>query len=271
MSVAKRLKATWSGVGSHVVVLSHGFGLDQSSWDDLRPALDTHFRVLSYNLAGCGDDGASSYDRDVHSSLFGYADDLLSLLDEVQAHSVSYVGHSVSGMIGMIAAVARPECFEQLILLQASPRYLNDPENGYVGGFEQGDLDALYEAMATNYQTWAAGFVPMVMGVGPQHALSRFSETLFKIRPDIARHILKMIFQADHRATLSRVAVPTHFIHSRKDVAVPVDVAQWLHAHVPGSTSEILELEGHMPHLTQPDVVREALMRRLLPLMGVAT
>ena len=140
MSIANRLKATWSGDGSHVVVLSHGFGLDQTSWADLRPALDVQFRVLSYNLAGCGDEGASSYHHDVHNSLFGYADDLLALLDEAQAQKVSYVGHSVSGMIGMIAAVARPDCFERLILLQPSPRYLNDPDTGYVGGFEQGDL-----------------------------------------------------------------------------------------------------------------------------------
>lgn len=263
MSIANRLKATWSGDGSHVVVLSHGFGLDQTSWADLRPALDVQFRVLSYNLAGCGDEGASSYHHDVHNSLFGYADDLLALLDEAQAQKVSYVGHSVSGMIGMIAAVARPDCFERLILLQPSPRYLNDPDTGYVGGFEQGDLDALYEAMATNYQTWAAGFIPMVMGVQDQHVLSRFSQTLFKIRPDIASHILKMIFQADHRGIVPRVPVPTHFIHSRKDVAVPVEVARWLPAHLPGSTSETLDLEGHMPHLTQPLIVLEALMRQL--------
>lgn len=263
MSIANRLKATWSGDGSHVVVLSHGFGLDQTSWADLRPALDVQFRVLSYNLAGCGDEGASSYHHDVHNSLFGYADDLLALLDEAQAQKVSYVGHSVSGMIGMIAAVARPDCFERLILLQPSPRYLNDPDTGYVGGFEQGDLDALYEAMATNYQTWAAGFIPMVMGVQDQHVLSRFSQTLFKIRPDIASHILKMIFQADHRGIVPRVPVPTHFIHSRKDVAVPVEVARWLPAHLPGSTSETLDLEGHMPHLTQPLIVLDALMRQL--------
>ena len=57
--------------------------------------------------------------------------------------------------------------------------------------------------------------------------------------------------------------MPTHFIHSRKDVAVPLEVARWLHAHLPGSTSETLELEGHMPHLTQPVVVLDALMRQL--------
>ena len=104
-----------------MVLLSHGFGSDQTAWDPIRPALDAHYRVLSYNLAGCGDDGARSYDPEVHGSLFGYADDLLALLAEQACQRVSYVGHSVSGMIGMIAATARPELFERLVLLQPSP------------------------------------------------------------------------------------------------------------------------------------------------------
>ncbi len=245
-------------------MLGHGFGSDQTSWAPVRPALDKHFRVLSYNLAGCGDDGARSYDPLVHSSLFGYADDLLALLREQQLRRVSYVGHSVSGMIGMIAATARPELFDQLVLLQPSPCYLNDPAASYFGGFEQADLDGLYDAMATNYQSWAAGFVPLVVGVDEPHALAHFSATLFKIRPDIAPHILRMIFQSDHRSVVSRVSTPTRFIHSRRDMAVPVEVAHWLNAQVPGSVSEILELDGHVPHLTQPEVVSQAVLRHLL-------
>lgn len=263
MNTSNRLQATWSGAGDRVVLLSHGFGSDQSAWNHIRPTLDAHHRVLSYNLAGCGDEGWRSYQPDIHGSLFGYADDLLALLTELQLEQVSYVGHSVSGMIGLIAASARPALFERLVLLQPSPRYLNDEATRYVGGFEQNDLDGLYDAMATNYQTWAAGFVPMVMGMDGQHVLSRFSETLFKIRPDIARNVLRMIFQSDHRSLVPRVTTPTHLIHSRKDVAVPVEVAQWLHSHLPGSVLEILELEGHLPHLTQPAVVADAVLRHL--------
>lgn len=265
MTATERLHATWSGIGDRVVLLSHGFGSDQGAWNHIRPALDAHFRVLSYDLAGCGDDGASSYHPDVHSTLFGYADDLLALIAEQQLQAVRYVGHSVSGMVGMIASTVRPDAFERLVLLQASPRYLNDPTTGYVGGFEQADLDDLYSAMATNYQSWAAGFVPMVMGVDDTHVLARFSETLFKIRPDIARHILRTIFQSDHRMIVPRVPVPTHFLHSREDVAVPDAVARWLHAQLPGSMSEMLEIEGHMPHLTQPDQVGAAVLRHLSP------
>ncbi len=263
-TASNRLKATWSGSGDEVVVLSHGFGSDQTSWEYIRPVLDANFRVLSYNLAGCGDHGEASYDLHLHSSLFGYADDLLALIAEQQVSRVHYVGHSVSGMIGMIAAVARPELFDRLVLLQPSPCYLNDPATSYVGGFEQNDLNALYDAMATNYQSWAAGFVPMVMGLAAQDSLAHFSATLFKIRPDIAQHILRMIFQSDHRSLVPRVTTHTRLIHSRKDVAVPVDVAHWLHAHMPGSVSEVLELEGHLPHITQPEIVAPAVLRHLL-------
>ncbi|MYM92511.1 alpha/beta fold hydrolase [Duganella vulcania] len=264
MSIAKRLQASWSGVGDRVLVLSHGFGSDQTSWDYIRPTLDPHFRVLSYSLAGCGDAGVSSYDAELHGTLFGYADDLLALIDELRLREVSYVGHSVSGMIGMIAAAARPELFARLVLLQPSPRYLNDAATGYAGGFEQLDLDALYAAMKTNYQSWAAGFVPMVMGVDDRHVLARFSTTLFKMRPDIALDILRMIFQSDHRDLVPRVTTPVHLIHSRKDVAVPLAVADWLRVQLPHSVSEILELEGHLPHLTQPAIVATSVQRHLL-------
>lgn len=262
-TASKRLNPTWSGSGEQVVVLSHGFGSDQTSWDYIRPVLDANFRVLSYNLAGCGDGGEHSYDLHLHSSLFGYADDLLALIAEQQVQRVLYVGHSVSGMIGMIAA-ARPGLFDRLVLLQPSPCYLNDQATSYVGGFDQSDLNALYDAMATNYQSWAAGFVPMVMGLAAQDSLAHFSATLFKIRPDIAHHILRMIFQSDHRSVVPRVNTDTRLIHSRKDMAVPVDVAEWLHAHISGSVSEVLELEGHLPHITQPEIVAPVVLRHLL-------
>lgn len=263
-TASRRLHATWSGSGDQVVVLSHGFGSDQTSWDYIRPALDANFRVLSYNLAGCGDHGARSYDLHLHSSLFGYADDLLALIAEQKVQQVRYVGHSVSGMIGMIAAATRPELFERLVLLQPSPCYLNDQATSYVGGFEQSDLNALYDAMATNYQSWAAGFVPMAMGFVTQEASAHFSATLFKIRPDIAHHILRMIFQSDHRSVVPRVTTHTRLIHSRKDVAVPVDVANWLDAQMPCSVSEVLALEGHLPHITQPEIVAPVVLRHLL-------
>jgi sigma-B regulation protein RsbQ len=65
------------------------------------------------------------------------------------------VGHSVSGMVSLLAALVDPKLFSRLIFIGASPRYLNDKD--YVGGFEPSDLDALYAAMSSNYYAWASG------------------------------------------------------------------------------------------------------------------
>ena len=46
---------------------------------------------------------------------------------------VIFVGHSVSAMIGVLAAIREPERFAKLVLIGPSPRYIDDGD--YVGGF----------------------------------------------------------------------------------------------------------------------------------------
>lgn len=250
-----------TGNGTRTVVLSHGFGTDQSAWDALRPALDAHFRVVSYNLAGAGPNGEASYDHRRHSSLYGFADDLVAILDELGIDSCIYIGHSVSGMIGAAAAAVRPEPFRRLILIGASPRYLDEP--GYEGGFTREGLEALHAGMAANFQAWGAGFAPAVVGVPGHKAVDEFCRTLFQMRPDIALAISRTIFQSDMREIATRLERPTHIVQASRDVAVPMFVAQWLHRHIDGSTLDAIEAEGHLPHMTAPDEVLRVIERRL--------
>ena len=112
-----------TGAGERTIVLSHGFGSDQSAWDAIRPTLNRDFRVISYDLAGAGPDGEGSYVAKRHASLYGYADDLIGILEELHVEDCIYIGHSVSGMIGAAAAAARPDVFGHLIMIGASPRY----------------------------------------------------------------------------------------------------------------------------------------------------
>lgn len=142
-------------------------------------------------------------------------------------------------------------------------RYLNDVD--YFGGFEQEDLDQLFDAMAANYKAWCSGWAPMAIGGDMESvAVQEFSRTLFNMRPDIALSVLQTIFQSDMRQVLSLVTVPCHIIQSKKDLAVPVVVAEYLHQHVGGeSIVEVMSTEGHLPQLSSPDIVVPVLLRHI--------
>ncbi|CAI5524347.1 unnamed protein product [Closterium sp. Naga37s-1] len=293
---------------AELVVLGHGFGTDQSVWQHIVPhLLDDDYRLLLLDLMGAGSTNPDNFSFARYSSLHGYADDLLAILEEVGAQQCTYVGHSVSGMIGCIAAIARPEAFKKIVLIGASPRcggrgrgegglggksggalgegwkgdgvvekvakkgskagerewYLNDVD--YFGGFEQEDLNQLFAAMHSNFRAWVSGFAPLAVGADINSAaVQEFSRTFFCIRPDIALSVSKTIFQSDMRSILPQVKVPCHILQSSQDLAVPVAVAEYMHAHLGGkSVVEIFPTHGHLPQLSAPHMVIPVLRRHL--------
>ena len=108
-----------SGDDQTVVVLGHGFGSDQSVWKYIVPRLlQSNYRVILYDLMGSG----ATTNAAQEFRFERYTDDLLAILDELGIGSCVYVGHSMSAMIGCLAAVERPQLFHKLVLLSASPR-----------------------------------------------------------------------------------------------------------------------------------------------------
>ncbi|XP_020594320.1 probable esterase KAI2 [Phalaenopsis equestris] len=110
------------GNGEKVVVLAHGFGTDQSVWKHLLPHLIEGYRVVLFDNMGAGPTNPDYFDFDRYSTLEGYVHDLLAIMEELRIQSCIFVGHSVSSMIGAIASVSRPDLFEKIVMLGASPR-----------------------------------------------------------------------------------------------------------------------------------------------------
>jgi pimeloyl-ACP methyl ester carboxylesterase len=245
------------------IVFSHGLGTDQTSWRAVVKHLPPGCRAMLFDLPGAGPLLPLDFDPDAYTSLAPFADDLLRLLDETGVERCVYVGHSVSGMIGALASIEAPERFERLILLNASPRYLNDNDNDYIGGFGAADLDGLFGAMSANYQNWVAGFAPLAVGADVPAAVREFSDGLLAMRPDITARIARAIFESDVRHLLHLVQVPTALVHARGDIAVPEAVAHYLHAHIVGSSLEWIEAEGHLPHLSAPQEIVRVLHAQL--------
>lgn len=251
------------GSGDRTIVLAHGFGTDQSVWKHLVPHLVEEYKVVLYDTMGAGTTNPEYFDFDRYATLEGYAYDVIGILEELRVTSCIYVGHSVSAMIGAVASISRPDLFSKILMISASPRYLNDVD--YFGGYEQEDLDQLFQAMQSNFKAWCSGFAPLAVG-GDMECVSvqEFSRTLFNMRPDIALSIAQTIFQSDVRHLLCHVTTPCHIIQSMKDLAVPVVVAEYLHQNLGGeSIVEVMSTEGHLPQLSSPDVVVPVLLRHI--------
>jgi pimeloyl-ACP methyl ester carboxylesterase len=110
------------GNGSQVLVLGHGFGSDQSVWQFILPYFVNDYKVVLFDLMGAGSTKSHNFSFARYATLHGYADDLLMILDEMEIESCVFVGHSMSGMIACIASIERPQVFQKLVLLSASPR-----------------------------------------------------------------------------------------------------------------------------------------------------
>ncbi|XP_062216475.1 strigolactone esterase D14 [Phragmites australis] len=252
------------GNGERVVVLSHGFGTDQSAWSRVLPYLTRDHRVVLYDLVCAGSVNPEHFDFRRYDTLDSYVDDLLAIIDALRIPRCAFVGHSVSAMIGILASIRRPELFAKLVLIGASPRFLNDRDNDYHGGFELPEIQQVFDAMAANYSAWATGYAPLAVGADVPAAVQEFSRTLFNMRPDISLHVCRTVFNTDLRGVLGMVRAPCVVVQTTRDVSVPASVATYLKAHLGGRTTvEFLQTEGHLPHLSAPGLLAHVLRRAL--------
>lgn len=244
--------------GKQTIVFAHGFGTNQTAWQKVAPAFADNYRVVLYDNVGAGNSEPTAFSPNKYDTLRSYADDLLDICNELQIKDAIMVGHSASGMISLLAAIKNPTHFSKMVLIGASPRYLDDV--GYIGGFTQQALNDLYDAMANNYYAWVSGFAPAIMANADRPQLSAsFAQSLSAIRPDIAQSVARVIFQSDHRNDLPKLQIDTLLLQTQQDIAVPMEVAEYLNNNIKNSKLKVVNAEGHFPHMSAPDEIITAI------------
>lgn len=233
------------------LVFVHGFGTDQTAWQQVTEAFFDDFKMVLFDNVGAGQSAPEAFIQHRYLNLRQYADDLLAICAELSLKGIILVGHSVGGMIGLLATIKAPALASRLIMIGASPRYRND--GNYFGGFSDGDLAQIYSTIAQHHAEWTDHFAALAMANADRPYLAEyFAATLKSIPAKQTLTVLCSIFQSDHRQDLALVATPTLLIQSRKDVAVPLAVAQYLHQHIRDSQLAIIDAEGHFPHISAP-------------------
>jgi sigma-B regulation protein RsbQ len=240
------------------MLFAHGFGCDQQMWRLVVPRFEDHFDIILFDHAGAGAAQADAYDPVRHASLDGYADDVLEICEELDLHDIVFVGHSVSSMIGVLAAIREPERFAQLVLVGPSPRYIDD--GAYVGGFSEADIDDLLDSLSSNYLGWSGAMAPVIMGNDDRPQLADELDASFcRTDPELARRFAEVTFRSDIRGDLALLRTPTLVIQCSNDAIAPVSVGAFVHGEIAGSTMVVLDATGHCPHLSAPEETADAI------------
>jgi sigma-B regulation protein RsbQ len=256
--VLRRNNVKVFGRGSQAMIFAHGFGCDQNMWRFITPAFEDDYRIVLFDYVGSGRSDLQAYDRQRYGTLNGYADDLLDVCRALELRNAIAVGHSVSGIVAVLAAKREPMRFSRLVLIGPSPRYLNDAPD-YVGGFEREDIDGLLETMEKNYIGWANYLAPAIMANPDRPQLAEeLTESFCSTDPIIARRFAEVTFLADNRADLKDVTVPSLILQCSADIIAPLDVGEYMNRELPLSTLRVMRATGHCPHMSHPDeVIRE--------------
>lgn len=257
--IITRNAVTVTGAGERTVVLAHGFGCNQTMWRHFTPCIGNDVRLVLFDYTGFGASGVQEIDLNKYTALDGYAQDVIDVCDALGLQQVTFVGHSVSSMIGLIAAIERPDLFRAQVMICPSPCFLNDPP--YQGGFEEADLLELIDLIDRNFLGWANYLAPVVMGQdNDPRLLAELAESFRQTAPRHAKVFAQATFLADCRPLLPKSPCPSLVFQSAADNLVSPSVGAFIRDTLPNCTFEVVEASGHCLHMTDPAPISSRLL-----------
>ena len=209
------------GAGRPVVLLA-GRAQTSDTWHYHMLRLVRHgFRALAYDRRGHGrsDQPATGYDYDT------LADDLASVIDQLDLHDVILVGHSMGG--GEIVRYVSRHGAERVggvILVSSTTPFMKQTADN-PDGVPVEVADAVRAAIATDFPGWCADIADDYFAPETSRAMKEWSASLALQTSLLACIELDHTFSdADFRSELAALTVPAAVIHGGADIFVPADL-----------------------------------------------
>jgi sigma-B regulation protein RsbQ len=254
--VIQRNAVKVTGTGKETIVLAAGYGVDQRIWRKLLPHFEADYSLVLFDYVGAGSSDRTLFSQQRYSTLTGYAQDVLEILETLKLRDVIFIGHSVSSIIGLLAAIQRPEYFSSLVFVSPSACYVNDNLAGLRGGYEKEQLDEIMTRINSNYLDWAREVIPTVVNNADKPELIQEILAMFLDYDEkIAQSFALSPFFCDHRMDLLKLKTPCLILPSSQDPMAPLQVGDYLHAHLQNSKLKVMKTRGHFPQLTGSDEV----------------
>ena len=109
---------------------------------------------------------------------------------------------------------------------------------------------------------------PILMGAKRPALTAELVASFMRNDQGIARHFARATFLSDHRADLARSTVPSLILQCSDDRIVPREVGPYMLRHLPNSSLDVIDDEGHCPHISEPTASSRAIDAFLARLLG---
>jgi len=244
------------------VVLIHGYPLSDASWEYQYHALvKAGYRVIGITLRGFGqsDKPFGKYDYNQ------FADDIKSVLDQMDLKDAVIGGHSMGGAIALhyVAKYKGAHVKKLGLFSAAAPRHTKTADYPYPI-FTKDDIT---KWVALNNSDRLA----LLATLGGQFTLSPTSinpgigQWLYSIEMQSSAYAMEQALIAlrdeDLRSDLPKIKIPTLIMHAKDDRIVAFTLAQKMNSAIASSKLVTFDKSGHASFLEEKDKFNDELIK----------
>ncbi len=229
----------------------HGFPLSRQAWSRQVEAFKPQYRVIALDLRGFGRSSATLGPV----SMRQYADDILTLLQQLGLGPVILVGHSMGGYIALAFAKAYPKLLRGLVLVSTR------------AGADSPEVAERRRATADAVRLQGASVVVNAMlptmlaesNVDEGMAGSVRSFMASAGAEGIISALLGMAERPDATEWLGEIRVATLVIAGADDQVIPIRESEVLVQTLPDAQLKIIPKAGHLVAFEQSSAFNEAM------------
>jgi non-heme chloroperoxidase len=245
------------------VVFSHGWPLNADAWEDQMNFLASHgFRCIAHDRRGHGRSSQPFTGNDLDT----YADDLNTVLHELDVHDATLVGHSTGGgeVARYIARHGTSRVIKAVLVSAIPPLMLKAPNNP--GGLPLSVFDGIRDAILKDRSQFWKDLSPMFYGSNHGIKVSEGVHENFWLAGQIAGlpavyQCVKAFSETDQYEDLKKFDVPTLIVQGDDDQIVPFANAGKLQAElIQGAVLKVYKGAPHGLPTTHKDMLNADLL-----------